>query len=712
MRQKLVIVESPAKAKTIEKLLSKEYKVVASNGHVRDLPKSQLGVDVEHNFAPKYITIRGRGDIIKNITKEAKNADRVLLATDPDREGEAISWHLATALGIDASSDCRVEFNEITGKAIKEAVKHPRPLNADLVNAQQARRILDRLVGYKISPLLWAKVKKGLSAGRVQSVATRIIVDREREIAAFVPEEYWTIVALLTGESGEVFEAKLAKDKGKKVKIGSEAESNSYVERLQKADFVVQKIARGEKFRSPAPPFTTSNLQQEASRKLGFTTRRTMLVAQQLYEGVEIKGKGALGLVTYIRTDSARISEEAFGPVREYIQSAYGEDYLPDTPNRYRSKKNAQDAHEAIRPTMIELTPQSIKDSLSPEQFKLYRLIYNRFVASQMTKARIATVQMDIAAEEMLLRASSERVAFKGFMAAYTEGKDEEEEKTATSLPQLKESSSCKLEKVTPAQHFTQPPARYTEAMLVRALEEKGIGRPSTYAPTISTILERGYVRSEKKVLHPTLLGEIVTDIMIEFFGDIVDVEFTAAIEEQLDSVASGEKQWTQVLGDFYAPFEHTLEAAEKNMEKIKIADEVSEVPCDKCGTMMVYKIGRYGKFLACPRFPECRNTKPILDEIGVGCPKCDGQLIRRRSKGGRRSFYGCSNYPNCDFVSWDQPVEKKCPQCGKFMVQKGQREIQCSDKACGYKEQVAPKAKAKAKSAAAVVEGASGEKA
>ena len=695
MADKLVIVESPAKADTIVKLLgSKEYKVVASNGHVRDLPKSQLGVDTEHDFAPKYITIRGRGDIIKKITKDAKNANTVFLATDPDREGEAISWHLSKILKIDEGEPCRIEFNEITGDAVRRAIAHPRAINTDLVNAQQARRILDRLVGYKISPLLWAKVKKGLSAGRVQSVATRIIVEREKEIRGFLPQESWSITARLTHPpQKKVFEAKLIGDAKGKLELKEKAQADTVLEALKDAEYIVAGVKPSEKLRYAAPPFNTSQLQQEASRKLGFTTKRTMLVAQQLYEGVDIKGGGATGLVTYIRTDSVRVSNEAQKAARKYIAKHHGKEYVPDKPNVYRSRKNAQDAHEAIRPTSVELTPQSVKESLTGDQFKLYRLIYNRFLASQMTPARYETVQMDIGAAGFVFRAYGETLVFAGYTAVYTSSSDDEEKEGKNPIPLLKEGDVCACRELVPAQHFSQPPPRYTEASLVRTLEDKGIGRPSTYAPTISTIIDRGYVRREKRVLYPTELGEVVTNLMLDHFNDIVNTEFTADIEEQLDEIAEGHKPWTQVLKEFYGPFAKTLEKAEQVIEKVEIKDEVSDVVCEKCGANMVYKRGRFGTFLACPNFPECRNTKAIVERLNVPCPKCGGHLIKRRTKNGRRVFYGCENYPNCDFVAWDPPVNEKCPECGSYMVEKTSTQgnnrkqvYKCANKDCGFK--------------------------
>jgi DNA topoisomerase-1 len=705
MTKKLVIVESPAKAETIKRLLGdKAYKVIASNGHVRDLPKSQLGVDTDKDFAPKYITIRGRGDVIKRITKDAKGAQTVYLATDPDREGEAISWHLAQILNIDEKEPCRVEFNEITGQAIKNAIKHPRSINTDLVNAQQARRILDRLVGYKISPLLWAKVKKGLSAGRVQSVATRLVVEREQEINDFVPQESWSITAMLKhASSKKAFEAKLTAEAGRKIDLRTQEQAEKVLSDLKDAVYTVRGIKTGEKQRHAPPPFTTSQLQQEASRKLGFTTKRTMLVAQQLYEGVAVAGKGSTGLVTYIRTDSVRVAEEAQKAARGYIADRFGKEFVPQKPNVYSSKKNAQDAHEAIRPTYVELTPESIKDSLTPEQFRLYQLIYNRFLGSQMTPARFKTVQMDISAGKYTFRANWEIKVFAGYTAVYTVSADDDEKAAKIPVPAAKEGDECDCVELVPAQHFTQPPPRYTEASLVRALEDKGIGRPSTYAPTISTIIERGYVRREKKVLYPTELGEVVTRLMIDHFADIVNTEFTADIEEQLDRIADGNERWTKVLQDFYGPFKETLEKAEKEIEKVEIKDRVSDVICEKCGANMVYKMGRFGTFLACPNYPECKNTKSIVETVDVPCPKCGHHLIKRRSKKGGRVFYGCEKYPECDFISFVLPAPENCPECGAYMIQKrspstNKTVYKCTNKECGYKKELTGRKSAREK--------------
>ena len=685
---KLVIVESPAKARTISKFLGRTYKVEASNGHVRDLPKSQLGVDIEHDFEPKYITIRGRGEVLERIRKEARSAKSVILATDPDREGEAISWHLAHILGIDPDSACRVEFNEITEKTVKSAIKQPRAINQQLVDAQQARRMLDRLVGYKISPLLWVKIKKGLSAGRVQSVATRMICDRETEIETFEPEEYWHVTAKLRA-GGKTLEARLYSLDGERVSLSDEQAANDAKARIAGGGFVIKSVKRGERHKHPAPPFTTSNLQQEASRKLGFTTSKTMQIAPQLYEGVDIEGRGTLGLISYIRTDSVRLSDEAVSAAREAIESRYGAEYVPEKPVVYKGRKSAQDAHEAIRPASIDLRPEDIKASLTRDQFNLYKLVYLRFIACQMADAVYETQQIEIANDSgVVLRSSAERLKFAGFTAVYEEGRDDgvQDEQIAGALEDVSEGSEAVVEETEATQHFTQAPPRYTEASLVRALEEKGIGRPSTYAPTISTILARGYVTREKKQLYPTELGVMITDMMKEHFTDIVDIAFTAGMEEQLDEVEEGKRGWRDVLRDFYGPFEKTLEKAEAEIEKVEIKDEVSDVVCDKCGAMMVYKFGRFGRFLACPNFPECRNTKAIQVEIAAPCPVCGGKLLEKTSRKGRK-FYGCERYPECDFVSWEMPVEQKCPKCGGYMVlkrgRKGESYYLCANENC-----------------------------
>ena len=687
----LVIVESPAKANTIGKYLGSKYHVTASQGHVRDLPKSQLGVDTENNFEPKYITIRGRGDIIADIRKEAKNASAILLATDPDREGEAISWHLAAMLGIDPATKCRIEFNEVTKTAVKAAVKAPRAINLELVNAQQARRVLDRLVGYKISPILWVKVRKGLSAGRVQSVATKMVCEREEEINSFVPEEYWQIEAQFKGK-GAPFHARYYGAPGQKREVRDEATAQQIAARSRNGSFRVCDIKTGERKKMPSSPFTTSLLQQEASRKLGFTASKTMQVAQQLYEGVDISGVGAIGLVSYIRTDSTRISDVAMQAVRQYISEHFAPEYLPETPNIYKTRSGAQDAHEAIRPTDMSLTPERVKSSLTNDQFKLYRLIFSRFVASQMTPQVYDTLQADLVFEDLCYRHASQRQRFAGFTAVYEEGVDDQQEQADTRMPRLAEGESAALVDVQPQQHFTQPPSRYTEASLVRALEEKGIGRPSTYAPTISTILGRGYVAREKKRLYPTELGTVVTQMMSKSFPDIVNEEFTADMETQLDEIEAGQRDWHGVIADFYSPFEEELKTAEETLDKVKIEDEKSDVPCAECGTLMVYKRGRFGRFLACPRFPECRYIQPLITYIEAPCPKCGSRLVERMNKKGRR-FYGCEKYPDCDFVSWDKPLPDKCPNCGSYMVQKrGRGDVTlrvCSNEQCRYREEV-----------------------
>ena len=687
MSETLVIVESPAKAKTIGKFLGSHYKVIASNGHVRDLPKSQMGVDVEHDFEPKYITLRGRGEVLEKIRKEAKKADKIYLATDPDREGEAISWHLAHILHLDPASKCRIVFNEITANAVKSSIKNARPIDMRLVDAQQARRVLDRLVGYKISPILWAKVQKGLSAGRVQSVATRIICDREQEIMDFVPEEYWSITAHLHEKNSKKnFDAKYYGEDGKKRELRSEADAKSVLDRIEGAAFTVSELKTGEKTRHAAPPFTTSSMQQEAARKLGFTTKRTMMVAQQLYEGIDIGGKGPVGLISYIRTDSVRVAKEAQDAAITYIGKRFGERYVPAKPNVYKGRASAQDAHEAIRPTLIDNEPQKIKEHLSNDQFKLYKLVYERFLASQMSDARYATTTASIDANGCIFRANGVRTLFDGFTAVYTEGRDDVQEKEVT-LPELHENDTLERTKIDSEQRFTPPPPRYTEATLVKTLEEKGIGRPSTYSPTISTIIDRGYVSREKKLLVPTELGFVVTGLMCEHFSDIADVKFTAGMEEKLDGVESGKDEWKTVIREFYGPFKIALDKAEKEIEIIDIPDEISDVKCDKCGALMVYKTGRYGRFLACPNFPACRNTKAIVEKIDVPCPKCGSALVKRKGKRGK-TFYGCERYPDCDFVSWDKPTNIRCEKCGGMMVQKIGRNgsyVICMDKDCGH---------------------------
>lgn len=675
----LVIVESPAKAKTIEKFLGKGFSVKASNGHLRDLPKSKFGVDVDNNFEPDYLTIRGKAPIIKTLKNEAKKASRVYLATDPDREGEAISWHIANLLGIDPADDCRVEFNEITKSAVTQAIDHPRAIDMQRVDAQQARRVLDRVVGYKLSPLLWKKVRRGLSAGRVQSVAVRIIVEREREIRAFVPEEYWTITAALEGD-GKQFEARYYGEGSRKASLTNEAEAMAVVNAVKGADFRIADVKTGQRRKHALPPFTTSFLQQAAGAKLGFTAKKTMMVAQKLYEGLPIEGGVSTGLITYMRTDSTRISAEAQEEARSYIAERYGREYVPEKPNAYKAKKTAQDAHEAIRPTSVANTPERLRDYLSPEQLKLYTLIYNRFLASQMSEARYKTLAYVIDADGHTFKASGSALEFSGHLAVYDSDRDEE-----SMLPLLEKDTALRVVRIDPKQSFTQPPARYTEASLVKFLEEKGIGRPSTYATIISTIQDRHYVEKEGRSLKPTELGEVVTDLMMNNFGEIVDIAFTAGMEEKLDEVETDGTDWHRILLDFYPPFEKDLETADKTVERVKLEDRVSDVICDKCGANMVYKVGRYGEFLACPNYPECKNTKPVIKETSSSCPKCGGRVIERKSKKGR-VFYGCSNYPECDFVSWDLPLDETCPECGAYMVQtrtRGAKGRKCSNPQC-----------------------------
>lgn len=689
MAKKLVVVESPAKAKTIKKYLGRGYTVEASMGHIRDLPKSQLGVNVEDNFEPKYITIRGKGELLAKLRKAAKTSDKVYLATDPDREGEAISWHLSHLLGIKENEPCRIEFNEITKDAVKNAIKNPRPINQNLVDAQQARRILDRLVGYKISPLLWRKVRKGLSAGRVQSVASKIICEREREIEAFKPDEYWNLKGIfISSKNKQSFEAQLHSKGKKKIDLKSKQEVDQVLAAIKGEDYTVTKVQKGSRKRSAPPPFTTSTMQQEASRKLGFTTKKTMMLAQQLYEGVDVKGEGSVGLITYMRTDSTRVSDQALAEVRTIIQEKFGNDYVPSKANIFRSKKGSQDAHEAIRPTSVRYSPKDLQSSLKRDQLRLYTLIYNRFMASQMKPALYETLTVNISAGEYIFRASGSRKVFPGYTALYMEGNDEGKEEKDIMLPDLEEGEKLELKEYKSEQKFTQPPARYTEASLVRALEDMGIGRPSTYAPTISTIISRGYVVRDARILYPTDLGFIVNDLMDKYFPKIMEYKFTAAMEEKLDKIEEGEVNWRDLLNEFYPSFADYLSHAEQDIGKIEIKDEESDVVCEKCGANMVIKTGRYGKFLACPNFPKCRNTKPIVEEINIPCPKCSAQIVVRKSKRGRK-FYGCSNYPECDFVSWDMPIKDPCPKCGALMTEKSSRAngktVQCTNKECGY---------------------------
>lgn len=654
MADRLIIVESPAKANTIKKFLGGSTKVVASMGHIRDLPKSKLGVDIENDFKPEYINIRGKGDLIKSLKKDAKNAKKVYLATDPDREGEAIAWHLAHILDTDSSKITRVTFNEITKSAVQSAIKSPRDIDQNLVDAQQARRVLDRIVGYKISPVLWKKVKRGLSAGRVQSVAVKLIVDREEEIQKFVPEEYWNIyVDLLEEKSKKIFQARVANKDGKKLEIHSKEESDIVLKDLDKAKYIVDEVRKGEKKKNPAPPFTTSTMQQEASRKINFTLKKTMSVAQGLYEGVKLQS-GHTGLITYMRTDSTRISDEARSAAKKYIIENYGENFYEN--RYYRTNKDAQDAHEAIRPTHIELTPDKVKTYLTNDQFKLYRLIYNRFMASQMSSAVYDTMQVTIKANKYDLKANGQNLKFKGFIVLYIEGTDEVVEDENAFLPILEEKEEVKKQKITPKQSFTEPPARYTEASLVKALEEKGIGRPSTYSPTITTILERRYIQKEQKQLVPTELGIIVNKILTENFSDIVNEEFTANIETRFDKISEGNEQWKNVIREFYSPFIKEVEKVENELEHVEIKDEESDVICELCGRNMVYKIGRFGRFLACPGYPECKNTKAIVEEINVPCPVCGGKVIVKKSRRGRK-FYICENNPGkCEYISWNKP--------------------------------------------------------
>ncbi len=682
-KKKLVIVESPAKASTITKFLGKNYTVMASMGHVRDLPKSQLGVDIENDYEPKYITIRGKGELLSALRKEAKNADHIYLATDPDREGEAISWHLMTALNLDEEKTDRITFNEITKDAVEKSIKNARGIDMNLVNAQQARRVLDRIVGYPVSNLLWQKVKGRLSAGRVQSVALKMICDREDEIRSFIPEEYWTISAFVTDTQKNEFEAKLYGNGESKIELKSREDADRVLQAVEGSDFIVKEVKRNEKIRRPYPPFTTSTLQQEASKYLNFTAQKTMMLAQQLYEGVEIKGEGTVGLVSYIRTDSVRISDEAYSQVTEYIKENIGEDYIPKERNVYKTKKNAQDAHEAIRPTYSSRTPDSLKASLSNDQFKLYKLIWERFVSSQMAPAVYETMAVSIDSAGYIFRINASAVKFKGFLEVYNRV---EETENIIKFPKLTENCVLKTKEIVPEQHFTQPPARYTDASLIKTMEELGIGRPSTYAPILATIIARNYVTKEKKAICSTELGEIVNDIMKNYFPEIVNIRFTAEMEAELDRVEDGSDEWKNVIREFYPMFKEQLDNAMEKLEKIEIKDEESDVVCEKCGRKMVIKVGRYGKFLACPGYPECNNAKPYYESADVDCPKCGGKVLKKKSKKGR-TYYGCEHNPECDFVSWDKPAKEKCPQCGAYMVEKGRNPVKlvCSDQQCGF---------------------------
>lgn len=695
MSKALVIVESPAKAKTIEKFLGKNYTVRASMGHLRDLPKSQFGVDIDNDFAPKYINIRGKGDLIKALKSAAKAADKVYLASDPDREGEAIAWHLAHILNISEDQACRIEFNEITKATVQNAVKHPRPINIEQVDAQQARRLLDRMVGYQLSPLLWRKVRKGLSAGRVQSVAVRIICDREKEIQAFVSEEYWSVIAKVREKpKSALFDAQVILIHGEKAKIDNEMQAESIKAELEQAEFTVVDVKKRERRRNPAAPFITSSLQQESSRKLGFTSRKTMMIAQQLYEGLELGGLGHVGLITYMRTDSVRLAESAQQDIRHYVEIKYGKNYLPEKSPVYLNKK-AQDAHEAIRPTNFDLSPDKLIKYLSKEQLRLYTLIWERVIASQMIAAVYDTLTVDIKANDFGLRATGSTVKFAGFMAVYTESKDDEEKEKDTILPELVVGQTLKLDKVLPKQHFTEPPPRYTEASLVKVLEEKGIGRPSTYAPIIETILARGYVVRVEKKFQPTELGFVVLDLLKQYFKTIVDVEFTATMENNLDAIADGKGSRLALLREFYSWFAVDLAHAEEEIGHVELPVEISDVQCENCGKYMVVKHGRFGDFLACPGFPECRNTKAILKETGVQCHRCGGSIVERKTKRGK-IFYGCQNYPTCDFMTWDIPLKENCQTCNAFMLRhnlkNGQFSTACSNENCVTRPVAPPK--------------------
>ena len=687
----LVIVESPAKAKTIKKYLGKDFEVVASMGHIRDLPKSKFGVDVENNFEPHYINMRDKSDVIKELKKQAKKSDTIYLATDPDREGEAISWHLAQLLNLNMNDNNRVTFNEITKTGVQNGMNNPRQIDIDLVNAQQTRRILDRIVGYQLSPFLWKKVKRGLSAGRVQSVTVRLIVDREREIRSFVPVEYWSVDAKFTtkGKARKTFPSKLVTIDGEKVELHTEEETNKILARLEGKKFEVTNVKKKVTKKAPAPPFITSTLQQEASKRLSFQSKRTMKTAQELYEGIEIKGMGAVGLITYMRTDSLRISDEARNSAKTYIEAKFGEKYIPDKPRVFKSKSNAQDAHEAIRPSMPELEPDSIKDNLTADQYKLYKLIWSRFIASQMANALLDTVSIDITADNCVFRSSGYSVKFDGFTVLYEETKDEEEEDNKI-LPEINNGDIVNVKELKGNQHFTQPPARYTEASLIKTLEENGIGRPSTYAPIITTIISRYYVERDGKQLKPTQLGEVVTDLMKEHFKKIVDAKFTANMETTLDEVEKGKTNWVETLDKFYKDFDKTWKKAETDMEgkRVKVPDETTDLICEKCGKPMVIKIGRFGRFIACSGFPDCKNTKKIVQETKGICPICGQKIVLKKSKKGR-SFYGCDNYPECNFMTWYPPTEEKCPKCNSTLFKKGGKsaKLMCLKPDCGYEK-------------------------
>lgn len=688
MSDYLVIVESPAKAKTIERYLGKKYKVKASMGHVRDLPKSQMGVDIQNDYEPKYITIRGKGSVIKELKTAAKKAKKVFLAADPDREGEAIAWHLAHLLDLNTDSPCRVVFNEITKDAIKQSFEQPRAINMHLVHAQQARRVLDRLVGYNISPLLWKKVKKGLSAGRVQSVALRLIIDREKEIQSFQPEEYWTIQGTFV-KGNDTFEAQFYRLDNETFDLKTEQDVQHVLSHMQGNEFVVTSVTKKERKRNPVAPFITSSLQQEAARKLNFRTKKTMMVAQQLYEGIDLGSEGTVGLITYMRTDSTRVSESAQQEAIQYIEQTFGTSYVATEKRKEKQKANAQDAHEAIRPTSVWRHPSAIKPHVTRDQYQLYKLIWERFIASQMAPALLDTVAVELSNGSVVFRATGSTVKFPGFMKVYVEGTDDPKDEQQRLLPHFVEGERVFSKDIEGKQHFTQPPPRYTEARLVKTLEELGIGRPSTYAPTLDTIQKRNYVTLENKRFVPTELGEIVLDLMMQFFPEILDVEFTAKMEKNLDDIEEGKVEWVRIIDEFYREFEKRLKVAEVEMEKVEIADESADVDCDVCGSPMVYKMGRFGKFIACSNFPQCRNTKAIVKHIGVTCPRChEGNIVERKSKK-KRMFYGCDRFPTCDFVSWDKPINRPCPKCGGMLVEKkGKKSVHIQCTQCEYNEQ------------------------